>query len=421
LHARAVLRPDEGAPGTELEVTLLAENLLLFHGVTVLDPETGWPFEANLLVRPIATFELGGPWVVFEGNEIVLGDLSPIIYMDSVTTGADDIEWSSTDPLVVEIVEDRAVARSPGVAGVIGTWNGQVDTLSVEIQSFLALSPSELSYYLSPSENLIDTVLVEDRRGSGFSLDATVETGSPWLSASLGSVGSNRILETRIDGGAMPAGRSTGRVQVSSPGAEPAILEVEVDREPSSGVEIRHWSEFCLFGDSIGGWDGVTACIDLEVRAWTVGQTRRLVFEVRNLNGSLGDAPGTDVGFNLGRFGVRLPQTLGTTPTLLATRPTGPVEVVGDPTFSAHESRGDVFMNGAPFTSILGCRSGSHSGYITCDPSGWTGSVRFDLQIADASWSLTDALAIMRVGLPTVFTNDQLYFCVEGETGCHTR
>ena len=223
----------------------------------------------------------------------------------------------------------------------------------------------------------------------------------------------------------MPPGRSTARVVVSSPGAADAILTVDVDRDPTSGIDVRRWSEFCMFGDSIPSpQPGITACIELEATVWDEGQIRRVVLEVRNLNGSLGSDPAESVAFDLRRFGLRLPADLTASPTLLAKRRNGSVEIIGDPFLIAlAERQTDVAIHEGHLSSILGCQTPVRGGlghYRTCDPTGLTGSVRFDLEVADISWTLAEARAIMTVHVPSSFSGQSIW-CVEDDPGCRAR
>lgn len=314
IRARVVLRPDEGAPGTQVDVTMTDGDEPLFAATILLDSPRGWLDETHVELVPVADFELGLSWILRLGESGALRDLTPVRFYDGRLRGARDVAWTSTRASIFEVVGDQLVPRAEGFASLIGVWHGQTDTLAIEVV---------------PAE-----------------------------------------------------------------------------------VELRRWNPLCFLGDSVAHYlgsenaAGVTACVDLASRAWTDGNARRVVLEIRNRHGSLGGVLDTAVQFDVRGFGISVDRPLDPSPELVEVAPVGPVRVGGMPLFTLTPNS-TVSVSGVDNDSrsaITGCAPSLLRGPVfeTCEPAGFTGVVRAEFRVADTDWMLSAAQATFSVGIPHV-------------------
>lgn len=407
VRARGALRPDEGEPGTEVRVTLRADRLALLEGSTVLDPETGWPFEAQVHVAPVATFELGEDRLLAIGNRILLSELPSLVLRDGRVFPTSDATWSSTQPAVLEIVGDQALPRLPGFARLVGVWRGQTDSFTIEVfpEGTIVLQDTSRTYYIGVADRIADRVQVQNGLvGDIGAVSVSVDDAYPWLTAEMEAPVAWADLLIDMDGSLMPEGGEVGEVVVSSAssGVADAVFAVDARRDPSAGFEQKRWDRFCIIGDSVGPEvAGYNACISVHARAWVEGGDKRVVLEVENLLGSLLDSLDTSPAFDVRGVGVA-PQGLANPVEFLATRAVGAVGVVGRPGFRLLTE--SAFYVGAFRweSTIIGCAASQEapSHWRTCDSRGETGHVRFDFRVADTSWALADATVTMDPYIP---------------------
>lgn len=133
IHARAILLPDEGEPGTTVDVDLKNHEVFLFRGSVVVGVESGWPFEVRLPVNPIADFAAGADRVVTTGEEFDLGATATITFQDGGSYVPQGVAWLSSDEAVVSMNAGLATATGVGETTVLGVWYGQVDTVAIEV------------------------------------------------------------------------------------------------------------------------------------------------------------------------------------------------------------------------------------------------------------------------------------------------
>lgn len=419
LYARLLLRPDEGSPGTRLELTLFTGTYPLFRGRAQLSGAD--ESQIRLALEPVATFEVGEGHVLALGDVLLLGALRTIVFVDGRARPSTSVSWLSKDPTIVEIVADRALTRSEGTTDLIGVWSDRSDTMSVRVapSGRIVLADTFPRFYLAPTDEVFDTIGVDqDTIGHVGPLDASVGPAFPWLTAQLSAPTPPAELLIHIDGSSLPESGGPGEILLSSlvPGVHELVVRVDARREPSTGVESRTWSPFCIIGDSVDvSLAGRIACMELRARAWTEADMRRVVLEARNLLGSRGDSLDTASRFDLMGFGINVPSPMAA-PELLAVRTNGSVGHVGYP---ALRHLAGFRVTGDPFTtSIVGCaRAENPHAFVTCDPTGHTGSIRADFQVADTSWSLADALATM----DPYFHGYAINNCTDGSRYCHVR
>ena len=426
VRVRTRLRPDEGEANTTAELVLYDHFVPLFYGAVQMRPDRGWPFEVRVPALPIATLELGSRQFVPMGEALDLSSLEPIVFLDGRTRSSTEIAWESTNPWVAEVVGSRVIARSAGLAGIVGRWGMQIDTLLVEVPvtGELIVNPDTVMHYLTSTEVIVDTVSVESRwPGYVGLLSAEVDPDAPWLSATLASDTPPTELEIRIDPQQHPGGRTIGHVVVhsSESGVGVGRLTIEARGQPSAEIESRRWSPLCVFGDSIRTeLAGATACVDFEATAWLENDSKRITLTVRNLHGSLGGQLDTADSFLLQTFGFAERGWEGEV-SLLGISVTQPVATRGAPGFELTvlppEAPTDVWLTGVGTQSAIeGCTPSADvpNAFITCDASGQTGSVHVDLVLADPYFSLLDA-----VGVIGVRVNDSWVQCGTFSAWCH--
>lgn len=138
VRARAILRPDEGDPGTLVDIDLKEHATFLFRGSVAVGPKSGWPFEVRVPVIPVGTFDAGPDWFLAVGDEVDLSQSATIELDDGQRRRADHVAWLTSDSAVVTVEAGAAVARGAGQADVLGIWYGQVDTVVFNVQPFSA-------------------------------------------------------------------------------------------------------------------------------------------------------------------------------------------------------------------------------------------------------------------------------------------
>lgn len=423
MRMQAVLRPDEGQLGTEVEVSLTTGRTVVFRGSTVFGTEEGWPRMARLPIHPVATLEVGEDRSIPRGGALSLDDMRPILLPDGEARSSDFVSWISSDPEVVEITDGRAWGRAEGSVHITAIWKGQADSFSLYVApaGTIVLSESRGTYEVVPPTVVLDTVSVESGDvGDADRLQAIVTSGESWLSATLTAVTTPSQLIVEIDGASLPEEGSSGRVIVRSQddGVVEGVFDVEAVWVDPRRVETRVWSPYCIFGDAVS-WapSGEVACIDLRARAWTSGDHRRVTLEVRNLLGGLDGSYDQPSEFDLRGFGFYA-DSVELDAELLEVGTTGDVRIVGEPSFPQVVLPG-LFQVSAPWPEsvIVGCAPPREAPnyFQTCDDLGFTGSVRAEFQVADTTWSLDDTRATMDM----LIWGRDVSNCFEGTESCY--
>lgn len=141
IHARAVLRPSEGAPGTAVNIDLKNHDAFLFRGSVVIGDESGWPFEVRVPVAPVAVFDAGEDRSVTVGETVDLGQAATIRFDDDRVGTPDGVAWLSSDSAIVRMRGSVATAVAEGQTTVLGIWYGQIDTVAFDVASAAGISP----------------------------------------------------------------------------------------------------------------------------------------------------------------------------------------------------------------------------------------------------------------------------------------
>ncbi len=406
---RAVLRPDEGAVGTRIGLELRhASREAIFVGETIVSPETGWPFAAELLIHPVATLDVGEERLLPVGEAITLSAQRFIVFLHGATAAAADIVWKTSDPGVIRVSGDRAEAVAPGRAELWASWREQSDTMEVRVfpTGTIVVSDTLRTYFLRSTEILSDTFTVSNEVvGDVGSIEATVDTGAfPWLSATLDVDSPPAELRVEIEGSLLPEGAPPGEVVVSSvhEGVAPVVVGIDARRDPADAEEVT-WSPLCLIGDSLAvPQPGKVGCADLRARAWPSGDGLHVVLEVQNLLGTRRDSLDTWEQFDIEGFGVTLASATEAVD-LLVVRPSGSVDVSGLPSFSQVTTFEDQLrLRGGPTSAIVGCSAPGRasSTFGTCDGSGFTGHVRADFHVTAPAATLVGASATLQILYP---------------------
>ncbi len=133
LRVRAVLRPEEGQPGTVVDLSAVSGVTPLFRGSLVVGEGDGWPLEIRVPMIPVATFEAGDDRVITVGQNIDLDALPVATFVTGTTMTPQDVAWISEDSTVVRIDGMTAVGAGVGLTRVFGVWFGELDSMTVEV------------------------------------------------------------------------------------------------------------------------------------------------------------------------------------------------------------------------------------------------------------------------------------------------
>lgn len=134
IRARAVLRPEEGQPGTVIDVAVTRDVTPLFRGSLEVREEPEPSIDILLPLIPVGRFDAGPDRAVPVGASIEL-DSAAVTFLIGTSRTPSDVAWVSADSTVVRIDGSTATGIAAGLTRVYGVWYGEVDSLTVEVEA----------------------------------------------------------------------------------------------------------------------------------------------------------------------------------------------------------------------------------------------------------------------------------------------
>jgi len=151
----------------EVTVDMRANNAVLFTGTSTVTVARGQTTEAEISPAPVPAGVRGPTLAAFTalGDSVTLAGAILFASGDTITDGP--ITWSSSNPGVVEVIGNRAFARSQGSAQIIatsGTFTAQSTANVAAAVGRLVLTPSSLE--LTPGATATINAVTQDRNGN---------------------------------------------------------------------------------------------------------------------------------------------------------------------------------------------------------------------------------------------------------------
>lgn len=260
-----------------------------------------------------------------------------------------------------------------------------------------------LEYLLFPGEEVVDSLRVEVQTSAPVELELQRQVVPAWLELELVHHGVQAFVRYGIRAGAGPRASELARFRIAArdePSVEPGevFIDLLVESVPDARAD---WRPFCVDGPAVRGNPlAPSACMDLTLYQWLTPGGSRIMYDFRNLQGSLGGEWDTSTGFQFFVI-LRLPgDGVPVLPEVRYARTQGKVgQEGGDLIWRPDLWDPRMLQLDAPNgDQVLGCAPSPYDHIerpraTTCRPRGETGSVIVLLDAPGLTESISDVSA----------------------------
>jgi hypothetical protein len=222
------------------EVALLGGGLILFQGSETLQATPGSMLSFSVPVEPVVSrVAVEGPLPVFEA----IGDELPLvgyaIWSDGDTIPGAQLEWSSENPTVAEIVgSDRLVSRGEGETTVRGELGGRFETQQARVEAVVVtvvIEPEDLTLPRGSEFQL--TGIARDANGNDLVRDVDWASMDPAIAA-VDATGVLLAVNPGITAVIADVSEVLGTTDVEVTPAPPTLSPLEASEAGSRSIDL---------------------------------------------------------------------------------------------------------------------------------------------------------------------------------------